>query len=323
MVKDDWERPGDQYTISAENVRGIIDSVFPGAYIKAFERLNNGFSNSNYKLSLEGFSSPLVIRLYNGNKGVATKEQKISRLVSSTVPVAAFVHVDESCSLLEVPFAILEWKDGVLLSQLMRNKKEMFQSSAAKSVGEVLAEIHKYRFTGPGFLNKQLEIEKPVFIDEEQILSIIASFLDNRCGYLLGERLSNAVLTFCRRQSHNLSGSDEDPVLVHSDYNGLNILMKEDAGRASVSAILDWEYAFSGSRFADIGNILRYEEESSEFENHFLNGYESNGGILKDNWRLLSKLHDLVALCDLLNRSTNDAPKRVQDLKHLIRQTVT
>lgn len=322
MTKDDWEKPTEHYILTTEKVQIIAESVFPDGHVLSFERLGNGFSNSNYKVSLDVFSSPLVVRFYSGNRGIAVKEQSIFRMVSQKVPVAAYLHVDESCTIADVPFAIMEWKDGVLLSELMRGRQGAFHASAAETVGETLAEIHKNKFSESGFLNGQLEIEEPLKIGEESFISLIRQFIYHHCGPFLGERISDELLAFCRIHGHNLSEDAKTPVLVHSDYNGLNILMTERPGGALVSAILDWEYAYSGSRFADIGNMLRYEKEGSDFETHFLSGYEGGGGILKDNWRILSKLHDLVALCDLLNRSSSETPRRVQDLKYLISQAI-
>jgi Ser/Thr protein kinase RdoA (MazF antagonist) len=118
-----------------------------------------------------------------------------------------------------------------------------------------------------------------------------------------------------------LSESRETPVLVHLDFNGLNILTQHGPTGCSVSAVLDWEDAFSWSRHADIANMLRYEEDDSTFEKHFIRAYRE-GAALEDNWKLLSKLEDLVALCDMLNNSTVDTPNRMTDLQHLIAGTV-
>ncbi|WP_339296317.1 phosphotransferase [Paenibacillus sp. FSL W7-1279] len=45
-------------------------------------------------------------------------------------------------------------------------------------------------------------------------------------------------------------------MLVHSDYNGLNILMQHGPEGCAVSAVLDWEEAFSWNRYVDIANML-------------------------------------------------------------------
>lgn len=303
-------------------IRQIAESAFPKCHVAAFELLGNGFSNSNYKVTLHGVPDPFVIRIHSGNGDIAEKERNISRMVSGKVPVAEYIHVDESRSVVDRPFSILEWKNGISLTGLMRSMHDVYRGPAAESAGEVLAEIHKHEFSVPGFLDGKLEVVEPMRIDEDSFISLIRHFLDRRCGTFLGDGTVDRVMSFCRVRAHRLSDDENPPVLVHSDYNGMNILMDVHPGGASVSAVLDWEYAFAGSRYADIGNMLRYEREGSDFEASFLRGYESRGGILGDNWRMLSKLHDLIALCDLLDRSSVETPKRVQDLTHLIRQAV-
>ena len=61
------------------------------------------------------------------------------------------------------------------------------------------------------------------------------------------EELAQSVWSFSRTYSHLLSELEDTPVLVHSDYNGLNILMQNGAGGCEVSAVLDWEDAFHGT----------------------------------------------------------------------------
>ncbi|MNY65040.1 hypothetical protein D3C86_2022450 [compost metagenome] len=98
--------------------------------------------------------------------------------------------------------------------------------------------------------------------------------------------------------------------------------MEQDGQHCSVSAVLDWEFAFSCSRYIDIGNMLRYEEDGSLFEQHFITAYQEHGGELDKNWKLIAKLEDLTALCDMLNHSTVNTPIRLRDLQRLVMKTV-
>jgi aminoglycoside phosphotransferase (APT) family kinase protein len=160
-------------------------------------------------------------------------------------------------------------------------------------------------------------------MDGERFLSFIEeSLFHNKCRKWLSGEIIQALWSFCQTYSPLLSESGETPVLVHSDYNGLNILVQHGPTGCEVSAVLDWESAFAWSRHADIGNMLRYEEDGSVFEQHIIRSYQEQGAVLEDNWKLLSKLEDLVALCDMLNNSTIDTPNRMRDLQRLIARTV-
>jgi aminoglycoside phosphotransferase (APT) family kinase protein len=240
-----------------------------------------------------------------------------------TVPVADFIYADTSCSTYDKPWGVLEWKEGLLLRDVFRTGTLQNLASAAESVGSILANIHAYTFPEPGFFGKDLKVIHPFNMGGEGFLSFIEeSLFRKQSGKWLGEELTQSLWSFCQTYSSLLSESRETPVLVHSDFNGLNILMQQGPAGCSVSAVLDWEFAFSWSRNADIANMLRYEEDGSPFEKHFIRAYQEQGAVLEDNWKLLSKLEDLVALCDMLNNSTTDTPNRVQDLQRLIARTV-
>ena len=91
--------------------------------------------------------------------------------------------------------------------------------------------------------------------------------------------------------------------LVHSDYNGKNLLAVGGDGRWSISAVLDWEFAFSGSPLTDVGNMLRFRAGGPPgFAGGFVAGYRDAGGQLPERWREISEALDLYALADFLTR---------------------
>jgi aminoglycoside phosphotransferase (APT) family kinase protein len=322
-MKEGWERTELPISLDLRQINEIIKPAFPGKRVIAAERIGTGLSNSNYKIHLEGSVEPYVVRLFRGDREIADKELAITQLVRQTVPVADFIYADTSCSTFDKPWAVLEWKEGFLLRDVFRNGTLQDIASAATSAGSILANIHGYTFPESGFFGKDLKITHPFSMDGERFLSFIEQCLfHNQCGKWLGEELTQEVWSFCQKYSSLLSESRETPVLVHSDFNGLNILMQHGPTGCSVSAVLDWEDAFSWSRHADIANMLRYEEDGSTFEKHFIRAYQEQGAVLEDNWKLLSKLEDLVALCDMLNNSTMDTPNRMRDLQRLIARTV-
>lgn len=322
-MKEGWERTELPISLDLRHINEIIKPAFPGKRVIAAERIGTGLSNSNYKIHLEGSVEPYVVRLYRGEGEIADKELAIAQLVRQTVPVADFIYAETSCSMFDKPWAVLEWKEGFLLRDVIRNGTLEDIASAAASAGSILANIHGYTFPESGFFGKDLKVIHPFSMNGEHFLSFIEqSLFHNQCGKWLGDELTQALWSFCQAYSPLLSESREMPVLVHSDFNGLNILMQQGSTGCSVSAVLDWEYAFSWSRHADIANMLRYEEDSSTFEKHFIRAYQEQGTVLENNWKLLSKLEDLVALCDMLNNSTMDTPNRMSDLKGLIARTI-
>jgi aminoglycoside phosphotransferase (APT) family kinase protein len=98
------------------------------------------------------------------------------------------------------------------------------------------------------------------------------------------------------------------PGLIHGDFNARNVLVRRAAERSSVAAILDWEFAFAGPLYCDVGNFLRYERpERPRFEPAFSRGLRDGGAALEGDWLSAARMSDLPALCELLaGRSTPD-----------------
>jgi Ser/Thr protein kinase RdoA (MazF antagonist) len=91
--------------------------------------------------------------------------------------------------------------------------------------------------------------------------------------------------------------------LVHSDYNPKNLIVTQAPGGWSVTAVVDWEFAYSGCPLADIGNMLRFRAEiPAPFADALVAGYRGAGGELPARWRELSEALDLYALADFLTR---------------------
>jgi aminoglycoside phosphotransferase (APT) family kinase protein len=110
--------------------------------------------------------------------------------------------------------------------------------------------------------------------------------------------------------------------LVHSDFKGFNILVRQVQRHWKVAGVLDWEFAFAGSPLVDIGNMLRYSHlHPPVFEKAFLNGYREQGGRLPAEWKRAAKLIDLLSLCEFLNAP---APRDglVQEVTGLITGTL-
>jgi len=322
-MKEGWERTEQHISLDLKQLNEFIKPALSGKRVIAAERLSTGYSNSNYKILLEGSATPYVVRLFRGDGEIAQKEAAIAKLVREIVPVADYIYLDTSCSTFDKAWALLEWKEGFLLRDVLKTGSIEDAAVAASSVGSVLARIHSFTFPESGFLDKDLSIVHPIIMDDGPFISFIEKCLfHSPCGKWLGEELTEQVWSFCQTHRSILLESMDTPVLVHSDFNGLNILMRNERDGYSVSAVLDWEFAFSWRRHVDIANMLRYEEDGSVFEQHFIRAYQENGGVLNGNWRLLSRLEDLVALCDMLSHSTVDSPTRIHDLKHLIARTV-
>jgi aminoglycoside phosphotransferase (APT) family kinase protein len=92
--------------------------------------------------------------------------------------------------------------------------------------------------------------------------------------------------------------------LVHADFNGSNILVRQVGSGWEVAAVLDWEWAFAYSPLLDIGNALRNYLSTPAKESAFIEGFVKQGGYLPTDWKLIACLIDLSAMCEFLNAPT-------------------
>ncbi|PYS73914.1 MAG: hypothetical protein DMF69_03475 [Acidobacteria bacterium] len=152
---------------------------------------------------------------------------------------------------------------------------------------------------------------------------LLDTFLESaKCQQRLGLKLVDEVHNFVWSWVWDLRNLDDEHRLVHSDFGNRNILVSEERGRWVVAAIIDWEFAFSGSPLLDVGHFLRYERFSQSLcEPHFSQAFVAHGGKLPDNWRELVRVIDLTALVELLTH--DELPADVEaELLELTRATI-
>jgi fructokinase len=166
----------------------------------------------------------------------------------------------------------------------------------------VAAQIHKIRFARCGLLGPGPKVIEPFASYVAGTLGFLESCLDNpnlqrRVGVRRLERLRHCLTH--RADLHQPSWTHQ---LCHSDFNQKNLLMQRGpSGRYQLTAVLDWEFAFSASGVVDIGNILRFEHESPAVESAwFADAYRAAGGHLDKSWREQSLFVDLLAQCAFL-----------------------
>ncbi|WP_411344528.1 phosphotransferase family protein [Paenibacillus sp. WLX1005] len=323
-MKENWEHSSTFTPPSPSTLHDMIHTAFPSKTIASLQRTSTGLSNGSYKFTLEQDDSPYMLRVCSGSSDVAYKEVAITQLVAATVPIAQYVHSEIIPTAEGASWSILEWKDGILLADILKTGDTRRIAAAATAVGNVLAHIHNYTFAQAGFFGPTLTIVEPLSPGMDEWCAFINDSLEHHgSGRWLHEQEIQAVRRFLQSSRMCIHEFHEMPLLVHSDFNGLNILIQESSDSTTVPAVLDWEFAFAGTRYADIGNMLRYESAGSLYEQHVLEGYRAAGGELHPQWRLLSRMEDLLALCDMLNSSTSEMPNRIADLRRLIVQTVT
>jgi aminoglycoside phosphotransferase (APT) family kinase protein len=257
-----------------------------GRRVHAAEPLTDGYRHSNYLLRTD--DGPFVLRMYRHDPALCRKELDLHRLVGATVPVPELVRADPSG---DPPFALFRYVEGITFRELRRSGDAEASAQAAHSAGETLAAIHRFTFDRPGWIGPGAVVtEDPPRIPE-----------------FVEERIDDArVRPIVRSAAGELAAMSRQTRLAHGDFNQRNVIVRRHGGRWRVAAVLDWEFAVSGTPLMDIGNFLRYHELP------IASGYREAGGVLPHDWRRLSMLVDLAGLASVLSDPETPAEARAE-----------
>lgn len=309
---------------SPEFIRDCIRTALPDATIADAQVLSGGLINTNIKVEFSSRQPPVVLRLYRGDTAVCLKETALLRLLHPTLPVPEVIQVEPKGIDGSRPFCILEFVNGLTFQQLKRTKDLEAIHQAAASVGETLARLGQYQFAKPGLL--QADVENEFMIEEVYGEDPVPRLLD---AFLESEHLQRRVETSLLQELHDFIWSwaahlrtlGNDRRLVHCDFGNRNILVDRVNRRWQVVAVLDWEFAISGSPLLDVGHFLRYEKrEESLRESYFSRAFIEFGGVLPTDWRRISQVLDLTGLVHCLTHE--QLPDDVADeILELIKST--
>jgi aminoglycoside phosphotransferase (APT) family kinase protein len=283
-----------------------LGEVIRGQALAGTALLSGGYRNRN-TLVATATGERFVLRQYlepDGSHAGAIEAALLARL-TGRVPVPEVVAADLDGAATGRPTLLCRFVPGVLLKTALAGSPGS-ASELGRGVGRTLAAIGALTFDGPGaFVDASLRTS-----DREMpraLPDFVARCLSSgpAASVLAADEQAAIVLLAEAAQAH-VDAMPKVSQLVHSDFNAKNLLVREHAGSWTVAAVLDWEFAFSGSPLFDIGNMLRFPEDlPAGFAQAFVGGFAEGGGLLPDDWREISLALDLFALADLLTRSAD------------------
>jgi aminoglycoside phosphotransferase (APT) family kinase protein len=192
--------------------------------------------------------------------------------------------------------------EGHLLANIEDSLSTANCRDICEQLASVAARIHDLRFAQSGLLGPGPKVTEPFASYAAGTVGFMQSCLDNAN---LQRRLGPEryrCLQHCLAHRTDLQEPSVTNQLCHSDFNQKNFLIhRSPNGRHHLAAVLDWEFAFSGSSVIDIGNFLRFEHESPTAESGwFADAYRAAGGHLDKPWREQALFADLLAQCAFL-----------------------
>lgn len=321
-MRQSWERERAEIALDRAAAAKLLAPVFPGAAVTRFERVSGGLVNTNLKVVLAGRPAPVLLRIYQRDAAQGLKEAALIRRLGPRVPVPELLYAAKSNPVTGHAYSILSWVEGRRLDALALAGEELH--SAARALGAGLANVHAVKFDRFGFLGADLNIVRPIDLDRRGLLAYLEhSFAAGPGAARLGSELLSALPNFIEREGERVSPWPGAPCLVHGDCNGSNLLFRQGANGAwELAAILDWEFAFSGTPGFDFAHLLRPPlGEHAGFAQAMASSYRDAGGTLPPDWRTVARITDLFAWIDILSRP-NAGAKVIDDARKFIRAII-
>jgi aminoglycoside phosphotransferase (APT) family kinase protein len=323
-MRENWTRAEEALSLTNNELEILVQPAFPRTRVLHSQLAAGGLANTNIRVMLYDRKTPVMVRIFTRDPSQAQKEFRINSAIDGAVPTPEFFHFSMENPVSGHPYAIMQWLDAPRLETVYPKLSHTELMQVGTSIGKVLANIHHYKFPTTGMLDHKLKVSTPIDTGSAGMLAFAEECLTEKNGdALLGQELTEQVFDLIRAHGSLLDTWKGEPCLTHSDFGGSNILVHDVGSGWEVAAVLDWEFAFSGTPFFDFGNLLRKPLGSVEgFAETVVAAYCENGGELPPNWRRLIRLADLSAWLDFLARP-HVSPQLIADAKVVIADTIS
>jgi aminoglycoside phosphotransferase (APT) family kinase protein len=323
-MRENWMRAEEALSLTNNELEILVQPAFPRTRVLHSQLAAGGLANTNIRVMLYDRKTPVMVRIFTRDPSQAQKEFRINSAIDGAVPTPEFFHFSMENPVTGHPYAIMQWLDAPRLETVYPKLSHTELMQVGTSIGKVLANIHHYKFPTTGMLDNKLKVSTPIDTGSAGMLAFAEECLiEKNGGALIGEELTEQVFDFIRKHGPLLDTWKGEPCLTHSDFGGSNILVHDVGSGWEVAAVLDWEFAFSGTPFFDFGNLLRKPLGSVEgFAETIAAAYCENGGELPPNWRRLIRLTDLSAWFDFLARP-HVSTQLIADAKAVIADTIS
>ncbi|BCZ49341.1 hypothetical protein psyc5s11_54080 [Clostridium gelidum] len=306
----DWERKFPFLEIDKSIVGRLFDGILEERNIINIIPINEGCRTTNYIVETNEFQKKYILKIFFSTEQNHKKEIKLLTKLKETILVPRIYKISTDEIIQNREYAIYEYMEGKSIGEAI-SEGYVLEEIFVRDVARYLAKIHNHKFNKTGFLDENLNLKDEL----PPLISWYEEFMGDRAQKRLGKSIIQKINNIIKKNKKILDKLDEKVRLVHGDFQGTNILIKN----GQVSGILDWEFAMAGHPLADIGQFFRYEEYfNNNLLQAFKNEYNKNSDYkLEKNWYKISKLRDLVNLIQIIN-GEEDMPNKYSNIKNIV-----
>lgn len=280
--------------ISVELATRLLNEFDADITISNIEQYRNTNHNSIAYLLSDQNNEKYVLKILSETDSSCRKEMFISHYLQEIIPIPEVYYVNESCSIIDMPYQISEFVTGISLREYLTAKQQI-SDNLITGIAESLALLHRSNYEHAGYLNEQLEPVHGLSTINEWHQVFLAGLAGNR----LGTELKNKTFAYINKNKDLLDELSTSFVLSHGNFSIDNIIVLDE----KLQAIMDWESALSAPNVFDIGQLFR---DASLFPKKtkrlFAEAYNSSSlNPLQSNWQAQAELMDCINLLGLLS----------------------
>lgn len=311
-MEHNWERTVPYLNIDLEQIQTLFKGILKAEDIECISRIDEGCRTTNYRIDTKSKGS-FILKIFFDNDESYRREIQLFNKLKKEIKVPEIYRFENHEIIENREFIIYKRLDGQSLSNYIR-EGNIIDEKFIRQVAKAMASIHKNKYDKVGFLDDDLQIKSLV----PPLSEWYEMFMGKNAQVRLGEKIKNQVYKIVDENEDILQALDNDPRLVHGDFQGTNILIDING---NLSGILDWEFCMAGHPLADIGQFFRYDEY---FDSNLINAFEDeyrkqSDYILPENWYKISKIRDITNLLQLIDKD-EDMPNKCSDIKEKMKK---
>lgn len=273
-----------------------------------FSLIKDSMSNTGYIVTTN--TGRYFLKLYS--KTSDRIEAAALSYLENKINVPALLYYDGSKQRFPFAYTVTEFLDGVTFINHVR-KSLKYPPEMAYEIGRMCAAIHERKYAHDALLDEKLNILQELPRTREKILHL----LNGKPSEYLRPETIEKLRGFISENPELFDRIEAESVLCHGDFGYGNIMIS--AGKVY---FIDFEFAYSGSRYHDIGHFFRRKDNDvqalidSQIYDAFAQGYNSvSAAPLPSDWLTLAQLCDINAMLCLLTYD-NVPTEWVEDIEN-------
>jgi aminoglycoside phosphotransferase (APT) family kinase protein len=283
--------------VSNAQAQAIVDRVAPGRRLARIGELLAGEISAVFGIELTDGPPAFVLKVYPETlHWKMQKEVSVARrLAGLPLPVPRILLADDSRTLLDLNFVVMNRFDGRNVSQWEPSLDRDETHDIYRQIGAALRVIHGVTLERFGYLVAD-GVAQPFATNRAYMLSQFERKLSDFAK--LGEHpaLAAQLDAYLERSAGLLDGCAQ-PVLCHYDYHSSNLLADRREGKLRLTGIIDLENAIAGDPLMDLAKTIAYSVRDDATKHAgLLDGY---GPIDRADWQETLRLYRFYGAIEL------------------------